>query len=138
MIAARASAWLRPKRTIVASTKTQPVMTPTWNPEIDRRGTRPDWAKRSCRSRSIPPRRPTTKASTNGARVPYREWGAWLIHMRMDHAAVPERPADDTDSTTRVPPGRAAGPGRGIHLPRTSALARAENGRPKGQRAAMD
>ena len=37
MIAARASARLRLKRTIVASRKTQPVMRPTWNPEMDSR-----------------------------------------------------------------------------------------------------
>src|SRR4051794_2207416 len=86
----------------------------------------------------MPPRRPTTRASTRGARVPYREWVAWLIQVRIDQVAVPGWPAEDAATTTRVPPGREAGPGRGIHLPLTCALAPAEKGRPKGQRAAID
>ena len=41
-----------------------------WNPEIDSRCTRPDDANDVLRSRSMPLRRPTTSASTSGARAP--------------------------------------------------------------------
>ena len=47
-----------------------PPISPTWNPEMDSRCTSPDCANRSCRSGSMPPRRPSMSASTSGARSP--------------------------------------------------------------------
>src|SRR5215216_3069609 len=56
----------------------------------------------------------------------------------MDHSVLPGAPDVAAVAITRVPLGREAGPGRGIHLPLILTLAPAENGRPEGKRAATD
>ena len=98
------------------------VMRPTWKPEMDSRCTSPDWAKRSCSSGSMPPRRPSMSASTSGARAPYSR----RLARRRARSGAGRQVAgcichDPDVADHQHPAGRPAGPGRGTHVPSTSA-----------------
>src|SRR6478736_2174251 len=130
----------RRTRQVRRITSIHPTISPTWNPEIERRCTRPLAAKRSRSGRSRAPWRSKWSASMSGAWAPYR----WRVTRKSSARSRSARGVGTpsagapTSCTTSAPPGRANGPeGRGYHFPFTRTARPTSTAAPSGQRTSV-